>query len=65
MTEPDESIEMLGGGDVEPDHGPTADAYGWMGPEDDPDRASRWRDGEEAVRADDDRDEGTENDEPR
>jgi hypothetical protein len=60
MTDPDdEPAEMRGGGDVEPDHGPTADAYDWMGPEDDPDRPSRWRDGEEAVRDDEQDDEGS------
>lgn len=52
MTGPADHDE-LGGGDVEADHGPTADAYEWMGPADDPDRPGRWRDGEEAVRDDD------------
>ncbi len=51
--------EMLGGGDVEPDYGPAADEYPWLTGADDPDRPSRWRDGDEATRADDDQYEGS------
>mgnify|MGYP006344211405 FL=1 len=64
MTGPAD-FDELGGGDVEADHGPTADDLEWMGPADDPDRPSRWRDGDEAVRADDHENEGSDDDEPR
>ena len=63
MTGPAD-FDTLGGGDVEADHGPSASAYEWMGPGDDPDRPSRWRDGDEAVRDDDHEDEGSDDDEP-
>ena len=53
MTGPADHDE-LGGGDVEADYGPSADEYApWLTGADDPDRPSRWRDGDEAVRDDD------------